>query len=217
MALRILRGQIVAVVGTHQWDACLLVEAQQALVDHRLIADAVVLELQIEAILPKDVPHLQGEGLGALVVPVDQPLGDLPGQARGQGDQPLAVGAQKGHVNAGLDVEPLYKPHADQVAEIPVALIVPAKQHQMAALRIQLMDLVKPGPAGGRDIDLTADNGLDSLFFAGPVEVDGAVHDAVVRHRHGGLPQLLDPSGQAVNPAEAVQQAVLCVDMEMNK
>ena len=43
VALRVLRGQVVAVVGAHQGDARLLVQAQQALVDHGLTADAVVL------------------------------------------------------------------------------------------------------------------------------------------------------------------------------
>ena len=87
----------------------------------------------------------------------------------------------------------------------------------MAALPIQLIDLVKAGPAGGRDVHLAADNGLDALPLAGAVEVDCAVHDPVVCDRHGGLAQLLDPAGQSVDLAEAVQQAVLRVDVEVDK
>ncbi len=217
VALRVLRGQVVAVVGAHQGDARLLVQAQQALVDHGLTADAVVLELQIEAVRTEDVPQLQGPGLGGGVVAGGQPLGDLPGQTGGQGDEPPAVGAQQVHVHPGLDVEALREGHADHVAEVFISLLVPAQEDQVAALPIQLIDLVKAGPAGGRDVHLAADNGLDALPLAGAVEVNCAVHDPVVCDRHGGLAQLLDPAGQSVDLAEAVQQAVLRVDVEVDK
>ncbi len=207
----------MAVVGAHQGDARILVEAQKALVDNDLTADAVVLELQIEAVRAKDVPQLQGPGLGGGVVAGGQPLGDLPGQTGGEGDEPAAVGAQQVHVHPGLDVEALCEAHADHVAEVAVPLLVPAQEDQMAALRVQLVDLVKAGPAGGRDVHLAADDGLDALPLAGPVEVDGAVHDPVVRDGHGGLAQLPDPAGQPVDPAKAVQQAVLRMDMEVDK
>ena len=87
----------------------------------------------------------------------------------------------------------------------------------MAALGVKLMDLLKAGAAGRRHIHLTADDGLDPLRLAGPVEVNGAVHTAVVRDGHSGLAQLLDTLGQALDAAGAVQQAVLCMDMEVYK
>ena len=217
MALRVLGGQIVAVVGADQGDARLLVEAQDALVDDRLVPDAVVLELQVEAVLPEDLPHLQGVPLGVLVGAVDELLGDLPGQAGGQGDEPPGVLPQELHVNAGPDVEALHVAHAHQVAQVPVALLVPAEEDQVAALGVELVDLLKAGAALGCDVDLAADNGLDALLFAGPVEVDGPVHDAVVGDSHRRLAQLPYPAGQAVDAAEAVQQAVLRMDMEVCK
>ena len=73
------------------------------------------------------------------------------------------------------------------IGEVPVALLVLAQQHQMAALRVELVDLVEPGAALGGHVDLAADDGLDALRLAGPVEVDDAVHDAVVRDGAGGL------------------------------
>src|SRR5699024_9669301 len=51
----------------------------------------------------------------------------------------------------------------------------------------------------------------------GPVEINGTVHDAVVGDGHGALSQLLDSFGQAVDPAGSIQEAVLCMDMEVNK
>ncbi|MPN04411.1 hypothetical protein SDC9_151649 [bioreactor metagenome] len=79
----------------------------------------------------------------------------------------------------------------------------------MAALRIELVLLVKPGPSSGRDIDLAADDGLDARVLAGAVKVDHTVHDPVVRDGAGGLAHLLQDSRQLLNAARAVQQAEL--------
>ena len=121
------------------------------------------------------------------------------------------------HVHPGSDVEALQVGHADHVAEVAVALLVPAEEDQVAALGVQPVDLVRAPPPGRGHIDLTADDGLDPLPLAGPVEVHRAVHHAVVRDGHGALPQLPHPLGQTVDAAEAVQEAVLGVDVEMDK
>ena len=217
VGLRVLGGQVVAVVGTHQRDAGLLMDAQQSLVDHGLVPDAVVLELQIEPVLPEELPHLQGVGLGILVLSVHQPFGDLPRQTGGQGDKPPAVLPQQLHIDTGLDVEPLHEAHADHVAEVPVPLLVPAQQDQVAALGVQLVDPVGAFSILWSHVDLAADDGLDPLGLTGPVEVDGSVHNAVVRDRHGGLAQGLDPFCQTVDLAESVQEAVLRMDVEVDK
>ena len=80
---------------------------------------------------------------------------------------------------------------------------------------IQLMDPV--GTAAGSHIDLAADDGLDSLRFAGLVEVHYAVHDPVVGDGHGGLTQLLHPLDQQGNAAGAVQQGKLGMDVQVDK
>ena len=83
----------------------------------------------------------------------------------------------------------------------------------MAALGVELVDLVEPGAALGRHVDLTADDGLDALRLAGPVKVDDAVHDAVVRDGTGGLPHGLHHAGQILDAAGTVQKAVFRMDM----
>ena len=83
----------------------------------------------------------------------------------------------------------------------------------MAALRVQLVDLVEPGPALGGDVHLAADDRLDPLRLAGAVKVHGTVHDAVVRDSAGGLAHGLHDAGQVPDAAGAVQQAVLRMDM----
>ena len=87
----------------------------------------------------------------------------------------------------------------------------------MAALRVQLVDLVEPGPALGGDVHLAADDRLDPLRLAGAVKVHGTVHDAVVRDSAGGLAHGLHDAGQVPDAAAAVQKAELGMDMEMDK
>ena len=83
----------------------------------------------------------------------------------------------------------------------------------MAAFGVELVDLVEPGAALGRHVDLAADDGLDALRLAGPVEVNDAVHNAMVRDGAGGLPHGLHHAGQVLDAAGAVQEAVFRMDM----
>ena len=64
----VLFAQIVGVVGGHQGDASLPVDAQDAVQHHLLRFDAVVLDLQIVVVLPHQLRHLQGVLLRPLVV-----------------------------------------------------------------------------------------------------------------------------------------------------
>ena len=81
----------MGVVGHHQGDARLLVDADEPLVDGRVVGQLVILELQIVAVLSEQRPHLQRRRLGPLVVPGQQLAGHLAGLAGRQGDKPLGV------------------------------------------------------------------------------------------------------------------------------
>ena len=91
MGLGVLFSQVVCVIGTHHGDARLLMEPKDALIHNSLLPDAVVLELQIKVVRPKDVLHLQGIAFRVVILPVPQHPGDLSRQACGQGDQALTV------------------------------------------------------------------------------------------------------------------------------
>ena len=209
VGLRVLLPEVVGVVGAHHGQPRLLVEPEDALIHDLLVPDAVVLELQVEVVRAEDVRQLQGVVPGILVLPVPQPPGDFAGQARGQGHQAAAVLPQQLQIHPGLDVEALRPAHGHQVGQVPVPLLVLAQQHQVAALGIQLVDLVEPGAALGGDVHLAADDGLDALGLAGAVEVHGAVHDAVVCDGTGRLAHGLHDAGQVPDAAGAVQQAEL--------
>ena len=118
-------------------------------------------------------------------------------------------------VDAGLDVKALQEALGDQIAEVAVAHLVLAQEHQMVGRAVQLVDPVGHLPRG--HIDLAPDNRLHALGLAGAVEIHRAVHHPVVRDGHGGLPQLLDVLRQPLNPARAVQQAEFGMDMQVDK
>ena len=207
----------MGVVGADQGQSRLPVHPQQLPVHHSLVPDAVVLELQIEVLRPEDPAKLQGVVLRVFVLPVPQPPGNLPCKARGQGDQPAAVLPQELQIHPGTVVKALCPSHGDHVGEVSVSLLVLTQQHQMAALGVKLMELIEPGTALGGHIDLAADDGLDSLRLTGPVKVDNAVHNAVVGDGAGGLAHGLDNFGQIPDTARAVKEAVLRMDMQMDK
>ncbi len=191
--------------------------AQNAPVHHRLVLDAVILKLQIKVVRAKNLRQLQGVTLGVLILPVPQPPGNLPRQAGGEGHQAPAVFPQQLQVNPGLDIKALGPGQGNHVREVPVALLVLAEEHQMAALGVELMDLVGQAAALCRDVDLAADDGLNPLRLAGPVEIHRAVHDPVVRDGTGGLPHFFYDFRQVPDAARAVQKAVLRMDMQMNE
>ena len=187
--------------------------AQDALIHHPLLPDTVVLELQIKPLRPEQLRQFLGIPFGVVVLTVPQPPGNLSGQASTQGNEAAAVLTQQLQVDSGLDVKALRPPDGDQVGKVPIPLLILAQQYQMTALGIELMDLVEPGPALGCDVDLTADDGLDPRRLAGPVEIDDAVHDAVIRDGAGGLAHALDDLRQVLDAAGAVQEAKLRMHM----
>ena len=65
------------------------------------------------------------------------------------------------------------------------------------------------------EVDLAADDRLDAVLGARLVELDGAVHDAVVGQAERRLGELGGACGQRVDLARTVEQRVLGVDVEV--
>ena len=124
---------------------------------------------------------------------------------------------QKGLIDTGFHIEALRPRQGHHVGEVAVALLVFAQQHQMAAFAVEFVDLIEPGAALRGHIDLAADDGLHALRLAGPVKVDDAVHNTVVRDGTGGLAHRLHHPRQLLDLAEAVQQAELRMHMQMGE
>ena len=65
------------------------------------------------------------------------------------------------------------------------------------------------------EVDLTADDRLDAVLGAGLVQLDGAVHHAVVGEAEGRLVELRGARGERLDLARPVEQRVLGVDVQM--
>ena len=125
------------------------------------------------------------------------------------------MGAQQLPVDPGTDVEALCEAGADQSTEIAVAGLVLTEQNQM---RIVVVDAVLFLETGARsDIDFTAYDGTDTLPDAGAVKRHGTVHDTMVSDSNGILAERLCLLCNLVNAAEAIQQGIFGMDMEVNE
>ena len=213
--LRLVLADVVEVVGHDQREAGLRRQAEQLLVEPVLVGHAVVLELEVEAVLPEDVAVLAGEVAGQLPVLDLERLGDLAGQARRQPDQPLAVPGEVLAIDARLVVVAVDVGVGDEPAQVPVADEVLGEEDQVEGLGVGLALLVGHRPAG--DVRLDPDDRLDALRPRRLVEGDRAVQGAVVGDGHRIHAQLGRRVDQLRDPAEAVEQAEFGVDMEVRE
>ena len=213
--LGLVLADVVEVVGHDQREPGLGRQAQQLLVEPVLVGHAVVLELEVEAVLPEDVAVLAGEVAGQLPVLDLERLGDLARQARRQPDQPLAVLGEVLAIDARLVVVAVDVGVGHEPAQVPVADEVLGEEDQVEGLGVGLALLVGHRPAG--DVGLDPDDRLDALGAGRLVEGDRAVQGAVVGDGHRIHAQLCRRVDQLRDPAEAVEQAEFGVHMEVRE
>ena len=206
---------VVEVVGHDQRQARLRRQAQQLLVEPPLLGQAVILQLEEEAVLAEDVAVLAGQVAGELpVLGLERP-GDLAGEAGRQADEPGAVPRQVLAIDPRLVVVAVDVGVRDQPAQVLVAGPVLGEQDQVERLGVGLALLVGHRPAG--DVGLDPDDRLDPLGLRRLVEGDRAVQGAVVgqgQRIHALLSRRVD---QLRDPPEAVEQAELRVDVEVGE
>ncbi len=111
----ILLAQIVRIVRHDQRQPRLLMQAQYPLIDDRLLTDAVILQLKIEVIFPKDLSKCQGIFLCAFIVAAADPARDLAGKTGRECDQAAAVLAQQVKIDARLDIKALNVRHGNKI------------------------------------------------------------------------------------------------------
>ena len=212
--LGVLAPQIVRVVGSDKGDAGLARKADELRQHDVVFLQAVVLQLDIIVAGAEQVVVVQRRLFGALVIARKDGLRHFARKAGGQADEALVVGFEQVFVDARLGVEAFKETGRDHFDQVLVAGLVFAQQHKVV-VAVDAVDLVKAG-AGG-DIDLAADDGADARGNGGVIKLHTAVHDAVVGDGDGGLAQLLDAVEQFVDAAGAVQQAVLCVQVQVGE
>ena len=123
---------------------------------------------------------------------------------------PFACRSEQLPVDAGLVVVALEVAERGELDEVAVALVRLGQQRQVrVALRL-LAPVV-------RDVDLAAEQRLDAVLAAFPVELDRARERAVVGESDGRHLQLGRAGGERGDAARPVEDRVLGVDVEMDE
>jgi len=212
---RLAAMDVVEVVGDDERQSHLGGEPQELLVEPALLGQAVILELEVEAIRPQDVAVLAGDGPGKVpVLDLERP-GNLAVEAGRQADQALAVLRQVLAVDARLVVVAVDVRVRDEAAQVPIADEVGGEEDEVEGLGVGLALLVGHRPAG--DVGLDADDRLDALVPRRLVEGDGAIEGPVVGDR-----QAVEALGAGLvdhvrDPPEPVEQAEFGVGMEVDE
>ncbi len=215
MGLGVLLIQVVAIIGGHQRNTELAAELNQALVDLFLGRNPVVLQFQKIIPFSKDLLVVPGRFLGLVHLVGQNILGNVPFETGGQRDEAFGVGGEQCLVDPWLVVVAFHLTDGGQLAQVAVPLLVFGQQHHVTgAIPIE------GGFVGKRSrghVAFATDNGFDAGRGSLLVEIQRAEHGAVVgdcyrRHTKGFhfFEQVLQSDGP-------VQQAVLGMDVQMDK
>jgi hypothetical protein len=223
----VLGSGVVGVVGRQQRSVETSGDVDEIGHDALLALDAVILELDEEAVPPEDVlefagggkggVEIPGAGVGALLHPEvgAEELGNQPAQTPGGGDDALGVFGEEVEVHPGLVVIALEEGARRELHQVAIPGLVLGEQQQVVALVGGAGGAVKARSVG--EVGLDADDGRQIVGLGGPDEVDHPVHDAVVGDAHPRLPVLGGDGDHIVDPRRTVQHGVLGVEMEVSE
>ena len=192
-------------------------QAQQALVDDIQFRDVVPFQFQ-EKPLPGKGIHIPRRTLrGLFIASVGQQPRDFRRQAAGRADQAVAQLPETVVIHPGLVVETLQVSLGAQFEQVAVAGVVLGQQKEVVALGIQGLVPTAHGPTPLGQVGLDAQHRVDAVSTTGPVEVDRAMHDAVVGQRQGRLSQFGCASHQPIQAVQAVQEGIFGVGVKVNE
>ena len=210
--------EIMRVGRGDQGDARVLRHFDQRPVHPGLLGEGVGHDLKEEIPLAHDVLIKQSAFGGLVLLALQDKLRDLPRQARGRGDEAPGVAGQEVVVDARLIVKPVGVGDGDDLHQVVIPLLRLGEEEQVVVLAFLFSGAV----AVRVNVGLAPQDGLHALGAAVLVELHNAVHDPVIGHGHRLVARLLlAPArhlfGQVLGADGAVQQAVLRVDVQMNK
>ena len=214
VVVEVLATQVVDVGGADQGPVQLTGEADDSLVCLLLLVDAVLLHLEVDLLGAEGLDQIVEVSAGVGLALFDQTTAEARLQATGEDDHALGVRGEQLHVDVCLAAREAFQEagrgELDQICEAGVVL---RQQGQVVALvfgllpdRLNVVDKVGLQP-GDR---------LDPVLLTGLVEVDRAVHHAVVGQPQRRLPQLRRPRRHRLDLAGAIQQRVLAVRVEVD-
>ncbi len=190
-------------------------EANLRLVDGLLFLQAVLLEFEVEVLFAEEFLVLARQSPRFVLAALQEQRGNLAGEAGAESDQPAGVLGQQVAVDAGLVVEALDVGVRHQADEVAIAFRVLREEDQVLEVGVELAFLLEA--AARSDVDFAPDDRLDARLLAGLVEGDDAVEHAVIGEGQPGEPVLRRPLRQILDPAGAIEQAVLGVHVQVGK
>ena len=215
MRLGVFAVRVVAVVRGEQRRAHVARQADELRVDLELLGQSVILQLDEERVAPEDRLESVDQDARALVIVLQQSLRHRTAQATGGGDEPFVVLLEQLEVGAGLleeAVEVRVRGDLDQVA-VPLRALGQQRE-------VEDVVLVASRPivaTGGDHVGLGADDGRDTGVARGAVEVEDAIHVAVVGDAHRRLTIGRRPRHDVGDPGRAVEHGELGVQVEMDE
>ena len=204
-------AQVVHVRRADQRLAGLGREALHRLVDLVLLGQPVLLDLEVDVLRAEDLDQLVQVRARLVELAVHDPLARAAGQAARERDDALGVHREQLQVHARLAaVQAFEEALGGERREVLEALVGRRQQRQVVAL-----DLAVAHVAVVDEVRLEAQQRLDAVLLGGLVELDGAVHDAVVGQADGRLVEGRGALGELADVAGAVEQRVLGVDVQV--
>jgi hypothetical protein len=207
--------QIVDVVGADEGQPEIARDWQEAGIHRALLVNPLILHFEEEVAGAEDVAKRgrRLEGLAWLFGP--EPGRDLALQAAAEANQPARVLGEPRFVDPRLVIEAVGVSRRDQADQVVEALIGLGEQHEVVGRFAGLSGPI--GPAARGDVDLTAEDGLDSALARLVVKGDGREQIAVFGDRDGRHLQLGHAIEQLAHPAGAVEERELRVQVQMNE
>ena len=207
---RVLVAEVVDVAGRDEPEPGALGHLRKERVNSLLRLEVRVLHLDVGGVLAEDLDepvHLRRSvgGPGLL-----ERLADPSGEAAGERDQPLGVGLEQLPVDARLVVVTLEVAGRGELDQVGVAGVVLGEEREVSVP-------LGLGAAVVADVDLAAENRLDSDLSGLPVELDGPGKRAVIGEPDGGHLELSSPSRKGRDAARPVEDRVLGVDVKVDE
>ena len=172
--------------------------------------------------LPLHISHLKSSRLGGptnlpglLALLGTDPGRDFPLEAAAQPDQPLGVLREQILVDARLVIEPLGVAGRHELDQVVVALVGLGEEHQVIR-RLPRRAALGP-PVARRHVDFAAEDRIDPALACLIVEDHRREHVPVLGDRHRRHLQLDRLVEQLLDPARAVEEGVLGMQMEMHE
>ena len=214
----VLVAHVVNVVRRDDLEVEFLGELEEAGDDLALLRDAVVLDFDEVVFAAEDFHEATAGPSRLLVAVVQEVLRDERGEAAGEADQAVGVFREGFKIGARFVVKTLQMRVGNELQEILVAGEILRDEAEMKhALAVLVGAAVFLEAGGFNEVEFAADDRLDALGLGGVVELDRTVKIAVVGEREGLHPQLRRAIHQPVDPARAVEEAVVGMDVEVDE